>query len=64
MDNLKRVIIPAAKIVPAELQKLGKLPGIIYPINQKIAFDYLYEEYKEYCMQVTDWEIDHYLYRL
>ncbi|BDF23955.1 hypothetical protein CE91St65_18350 [[Clostridium] symbiosum] len=49
MDNLKRVIIPAAKIVPAELQKLGKLPGIIYPINQKIAFDYLYEEYKEYC---------------
>ena len=48
MDNLKRVIIPAAKIVPAELQKLGKLPGIIYPINQKIAFDYLYEEYKEY----------------
>ena len=40
IDNLKRVIIPAAKIVPAELQKLGKLPGIIYPINQKIAFDY------------------------
>ena len=22
------------------------------------------KEYKEYCMQVTDWEIDHYLYRL
>ena len=22
------------------------------------------KEYKEYCMQGTDWEIDHYLYRL
>ena len=22
------------------------------------------KEYKEYCMQVTDWEINHYLYRL
>ena len=45
----KKVIIPAAKIVPEELQKLGKLPGIIYPVNQKITFDNLYEEYKEYC---------------
>ena len=45
----KKVIIPAAKIVPEELQKLGKLPGIIYPVNQKITFDYLYEEYKEHC---------------
>ena len=45
----KKVIIPAAKIVPEELQKLGKLPGIIYPDNQKITFDYLYEEYKEHC---------------
>ena len=42
----KKVIIPAAKIVPEELQKLGKLPGIIYPVNQKVTFDYLYEEYK------------------
>ena len=36
MTNMK-VIIPAAKIVPEELQKLGKLPGIIYPVNQKIC---------------------------
>lgn len=49
MDLLKKVIIPAAKIVPEELQRLGKLPGIIYPVNQKITFDYLYEEYKDYC---------------
>lgn len=41
-----RVIIPSAKLVPEELQKLGKLPAIIYPINQKIAFDYIYDQYK------------------
>ena len=41
-----RVIIPAAKLVPEELQTLGKLPGIIYPINQRIVFDYLYDQYK------------------
>lgn len=44
-----RIIIPAAKLVPEELQKIGKLPGIIYPINQKITFDYLFEQYKEIC---------------
>lgn len=49
MAQLKKVIIPAAKVVPEELQELGKLPGIIYPINQKIVFDYLYEEYKDQC---------------
>lgn len=43
MTNL---IIPSAKVVPEELQKLGKLPAIIYPINQRIVFDYLYEQYK------------------
>lgn len=42
-----RLIIPSAKVVPEELQKLGKLPAIIYPINQKITFDYLYEQYKD-----------------
>ena len=40
-----RLIIPSAKVVPEELQKLGKLPAIIYPINQRITFDYLYEQY-------------------
>lgn len=42
-----RLLIPSAKVVPEELQKLGKLPAIIYPINQKITFDYLYEHYKD-----------------
>lgn len=49
MNDELKLIIPAAKIVPEELQRLGKLPGIIYPVNQKITFDYLYEEYKDYC---------------
>lgn len=52
MNEGKKVIIPAAKIVPKELQKLGKLPGIIYPVNQKITFDYLYDEYKDFCTSI------------
>ena len=48
----RKVIIPSAKIVPEELQKLGKLPGIIFPINQKIVFDYLYEQYKNICTSI------------
>lgn len=47
MKEKFRVIIPSAKLVPEELQKLGKLPAIIYPINQKIAFDYIYDQYKD-----------------
>ena len=46
MEENFRVIIPSAKLVPEELQKLGKLPAVIYPINQKIAFDYIYDQYK------------------
>ncbi|MDO4265201.1 MAG: capsular biosynthesis protein [Eubacteriales bacterium] len=46
------LIIPSATLVPEELQKIGKLPGIIYPINQRIVFDYLYEQYKEACSSI------------
>ena len=49
MSNKHRLIIPAAKIVPEELQRIGKLPAIIYPVNQKIVFDYLLEEYQNDC---------------
>ena len=44
MDTLS-VIIPSAKIVPEELQNLGKLPAVIYPVNDGTVFDYLYEQY-------------------
>lgn len=40
------LVVPSAKLVPEELRQIGKLPGIIYPINQKIVFDYLYNKYK------------------
>ena len=45
-QNMPRIVIPSATLVPEELWILGKLPGIIYPINQRIVFDYLYEQYK------------------
>lgn len=48
MPRHNRVIIPAAKLVPEELQTFGKLPGIIYPINQRIVFDFLYDQYKDF----------------
>ena len=47
------LIIPSAKLVPEELQKVGKFPGVIYPVNQKIVFDYLYEQYKNVCKAVS-----------
>ena len=40
------VIIPSATIVEKGLQNLGRLPAIIYPVNQKTVFNYLYEQYK------------------
>lgn len=51
-----RIIIPSAKLVPEELWNLGKLPGIIYPINQRIVFDYLYEQYKGFNIDIICYE--------
>ena len=47
MSKTTSVIIPSATLVPEELQNIGKLPAIIYPINQDIVFDYLYKQYKD-----------------
>jgi hypothetical protein len=46
------LLIPSAKIVPEELQNLGKLPAIIYPVGQGIAFDYLWNQYKDDAEQI------------
>ena len=46
------VIIPSAKIVPEELQHLGKLPAVIYPVNEGIVFDYLYQQYSHECKKI------------
>ena len=50
--NMPRIIIPSAVFVPKELWTLGKLPGIIYPINQRIVFDYLYEQYNSFPIDI------------
>lgn len=44
---MMKVVIPSAKIVPEELQNLGKLPAIIYPVGQGIVLDYLLEQYED-----------------
>lgn len=41
------VLMPSAKLVTEELQNIGKLPPIIYPINDGIVFDYLYKQYHD-----------------
>lgn len=56
MDNKEIVLIPSATIVPKELQSLGKLPAVIYPINKKIVFDYLYKYYRKYQINVLIYE--------
>ena len=53
LKNIPHVILPSAKLVPEELWNLGKLPGIIYPINQRIVFDYLYEQYKCFDIDIV-----------
>ena len=40
-----QIVIPSAKFVSADLQGIGKLPPVIYPVNQRIVFDYLYKLY-------------------
>lgn len=52
MNDNVRLIIPSATLVPEELQKLGKLPAVIYPINQRIMFEYIYEQYQKRCSSV------------
>jgi choline kinase len=44
-----KIIIPSAKLVSEELQKIGRLPAIIYPVNGGIVFDYLYRQYRDAC---------------
>lgn len=49
---MNKIIIPAAKFVPDSLQQFGKLPAVIYPINQVIVFDILYEHYKDIALEI------------
>lgn len=40
-----QTIVPSAKIVSEDLQNIGKLPSVIYPVTDKIVFDFLHEQY-------------------
>lgn len=42
-----RLVLPSAKLIAEEQQYIGKLPPLIYPINDRIVFDYLYEKYQD-----------------
>lgn len=51
-----KIIIPSAKLVSENLQNLGKLPAIVYPINQRPVFDYLYKQYKGANFKILTFE--------
>ena len=42
-----KVIVPSAKLITSELQSIGKIPPIIYPINQNISFDFFKLKYDD-----------------
>lgn len=46
---MNKLLIPSAKIVPEELQNLGKLPAVIYPVNGHTVFSYIYKQYSHNC---------------
>lgn len=48
-----KLLIPSAKVVPEELQNLGKLPAVIYPINGHTVFSYIYQQYSHLCNMVV-----------
>ena len=50
----RKVVIPSAKIVSVELQNIGKLPAVIYPVNQDTMFKILKDTYKD---AVDEYEI-------
>ena len=47
------ILIPSATLVPEELQKIGKLPPVIYPLNEGIVFDYLFKQYNNKARSLT-----------
>lgn len=45
------VLIPNADLIPEELQNIGKLTPLVYPINDRIVFDFLFGQYKDHCRE-------------
>lgn len=46
------LIVPSALLVPVELQNLGKIPSIIYPVEGKMVFQYIYQIYHDICSSI------------
>ncbi|SFF09104.1 aminoglycoside phosphotransferase family protein [Trichococcus pasteurii] len=46
---MKKIIIPSAKVVPKDLQNLGKIPAVIYPVDDRTMLDCFLEVYKDYA---------------
>lgn len=44
-----KLLIPSAKIVNQELQNIGKIPAVIYPVNGSNVFSYIYKQYSSKC---------------
>lgn len=44
-----KIIIPSALLIPEGLQNLGKMPAIVYPVEGKMVFQYLYKLYGGSC---------------
>lgn len=42
---MKVLLIPSAVIIPKDMQSIGKIPPIMYPINGYVILDYLYDMY-------------------
>ena len=39
------VVIPSAKYIPSELQTIGKIPPVLYPLGSGTVFDYIHTQY-------------------
>ncbi len=47
------LIIPSAKLVSKEMQSLGEVPAVLYPIESKIVLQRLYNQYNEYANSIN-----------
>ncbi len=41
------IIIPTAKYIPEDLQKIGKIPPILYPLEGRMVLDHILNNYGE-----------------
>lgn len=53
---MKYLIIPSAKCAPNNLPNIGKVPMVLYPINEKTILDYIVENYKQSQIVISGFE--------